>query len=371
MSRQINYDMKVLYAFGIVFVAAGHCSYGGVSLGYDWFLPHAFHLGLFMFISGYFYEDGSKEHILSYIGRKAKKLLLPLYLWNVFYAFFVLLTKQFGFTLGEAPSLYNLLVMPWTDGHQFMYNMGGWFVPSLFLAHTVNVLLRKLLSMIKCENDWLVEGIYLAVGMTGMYLSMQGAREGLYLMMLRLFYFLPFYGMGTLYRRKLEGRLHASGLIYFTVIMTVQLMLITINNGNVAYYPAWCSNFNGILQPFVAGMCGIFFWLGIAGILSPVIGRSRYVLALSEHGYSIMINQMLGFFTVKTFFALANKYLHVFGSFSWESYFSDMWYYYLPRGIQQWLIIYLIAGIIIPIGMDCIIKRLLAYCRCHVRPNRV
>ena len=98
--KNIDYRFKILYALGIVFVAAGHCGRGGVSLLYDWFPPGAFHLGLFVFSSGYFYKSQSEDNIVQYIFKKVKKLILPMYLWNFFYAGVVFSLKYVGFTIG-------------------------------------------------------------------------------------------------------------------------------------------------------------------------------------------------------------------------------------------------------------------------------
>ena len=82
MEKKINYQFKILYFFGILFIVACHCSYGGISLGYEWFYPGAFHLALFAFGSGYFYKTSSEDHILAYIWKKFKHLMVPVLLWN-------------------------------------------------------------------------------------------------------------------------------------------------------------------------------------------------------------------------------------------------------------------------------------------------
>ena len=361
--KQTNYAFKILYVLGIFFVVAGHCNYGGISVGYDWFIPHSFHLGLFMFISGYFYDAEKEKNALKFICYKFKKLMIPLYVWNLVYGILVLCSKQIGFAMGGGFSLWNLFVAPITDGHQFVYNMSGWYVPSLFFAHVVNVLFRKFIGKFSLNNDWLVEGIYLFVGMAGVYFAMHGYRTGAWLPIVRLAYFLPFYGLGTLYKSKLEGKIRIPGIFYFGIVMTVQLLIITVNKGVTVYYPSWCENFDNVYMPFLAGGCGIFFWLGIAKRLEPVIGKNKYVLLVAEHGYSIMINQFLGFFAVKSLFAFGNKFFHVFGEFSWEQFAHNVWYYYVPRGMNQWLLVYCVAGIVVPvligIGLDKLWKKIL------------
>lgn len=355
--KETNYAFKILYVFGIIFVVAGHCGYGGISLGYDWFMPNVFHLGLFMFISGYFYDSAHENNVWHFICYKFKKLMVPLYLWNLVYGLLVLASKQIGFTIGEHFSLWNLLVAPLVDGHQFMYNLAGWYVPSLFFAHVVNVCFRKILKKLSFCKNWVVEGVYLGIGIAGVYLSMQGYNTGIWLPFLRLAYFLPFYGLGTLYKNELEHKVPVSRLAYFGIIFLVQLLLITVNKGVIAFYPSWCTGFNHVFTPFLLGGLGIFFWLGVAKILEPAIGRSKYILLVAEHGYTIMINQFLGFFVVKTFFALINKCFHMCGSFSWEGYYTDIWYYYLPGGLSQWYILYLLAGILVPVLLGIMIKK--------------
>ena len=44
--KQIDYRFKLLYALGMIFIVAGHCNTGGISLLYDWFHVYGFHLGL-------------------------------------------------------------------------------------------------------------------------------------------------------------------------------------------------------------------------------------------------------------------------------------------------------------------------------------
>ena len=61
-TKSINYQFKILYAIGMILIVAGHAGNGGISLFYDWLPPYAFHLGLFMFASDYFYNDASESN---------------------------------------------------------------------------------------------------------------------------------------------------------------------------------------------------------------------------------------------------------------------------------------------------------------------
>ena len=48
---------------------------------------------------------------------------------------------------------------------------------------------------------------------------------------------------------------------------------------------------------------GIAFWLRMAKILEPSLGKGRWLNAIADNSYSIMVNQYLGFMVVKAGFA--------------------------------------------------------------------
>lgn len=39
-------------------------------------------------------------------------------------------------------------------------------------------------------------------------------------------------------------------------------------------------------------------------------------------------------------------------NFDWNEYMSNIWYSYLPFGLNQWFIVYIIAGLVLPIWMQ-------------------
>ena len=83
--KAVDFRFKLLYCIGMIMIVAGHCDGGGINLLSDWFPYYGFHLGLFLFASGYFYKSKYENHICSYIWKKIKSLIIPLLLWNVFY----------------------------------------------------------------------------------------------------------------------------------------------------------------------------------------------------------------------------------------------------------------------------------------------
>lgn len=353
-----DYRFKLLYAIGMICIVAGHCGDGGFSMMYEFFTPYSFHLALFVFCSGYFYKEKAESSPGKYIIKKIKSLLIPLYLWNLFYGIVQILLIHKGFSIGNPISVYNLTIAPIVNGHQFIYNMGGWFVIPLFMLLAYNVLLRKFLSLMKCKyKESIMFFTALAAGIWGVYMASKGYNQGAWLVLVRMLYFVPFFQLGILYKQRLEKYDRVPNMIYFAIIICAQLFIIWKFGKQLRYTPSWCWDFwEGPIMPFVVGVLGIAFWLRVANILEPAIGRSKWVNLIADNTYSIMINQFAGFMLVKTIFAAMNKYMGLFANFDWGLYKSDHWYYYLPGGHNQMKIIYLAFGILVPILMQMIVR---------------
>ena len=357
VGKNINYEFKLLYAVAIMFIVCGHCGSGGINIFFDWFPPYSFHLGMFMFASGYFYRDKDEQHIGKSIWHKVKKVIIPMYLYNFFYAIVVIISRHFGFSIGLDVNLKTLFVMPLTGGDQYMYNLAGWFLIPLVLIYIFHLLFQKLLG--KYINEYITFAIYLALGLWGSYLSVNGISETWYgVILARCMYMFPFYGFGILYRRKLEHGWKINSWIYFGIIFGITLAQITYFGNVKAYTPSWCNDFDSVVRPHLIGFLGLLFWLRICKILAPIVAKNKIVLLLADNTYAIMINHLLGFMVAKTVFASINKITHgiVCGNFDWIAYKSDLWYYYLPKDLPQWNLVYAISGILISLFIQKIIN---------------
>ena len=132
-----------------------YCKSGGINLAFDIFPVYSFHIGLFVFCSGYFYKNKNESNLKGYIWKKFKKLIIPMFLWNIAYGVFVQLTRLKGFTIGSDFTLYNLFIAPIIDGHQFEYNLCFWFIPSLFLIEIMTCFIRKIVSKFANINEYI------------------------------------------------------------------------------------------------------------------------------------------------------------------------------------------------------------------------
>lgn len=362
-SKKIDYRFKLLYAIGIIMVVSEHCDGGSISLFRTWFPYNGVHLALFVFCSGYFYKSKAESDVVGYFLKKLRTLIVPLYIYTLVYGIIVKISKLYGFGIGEDLSLYNVLVAPITDGHQFVYNMGGWFIAPLFMLEIFNVVIRKLLRLIKSDmSEWVFFVISVGLGILGNWLAILGYRTGGWIVLDRMLYFLPFYGLGILYKSKLESvDKRIPSFYYLAAVFALKFLFVFYFGHDLIYTPSWCDNFTeGPVMPVVVGFLGIALWMRIANILGPVIGRSKWINLIADSTYSIMMNQFAAFMLVKAvywFLSTIDRLGNVFDDFSVYVFKNDIWWFYTPKGLNLCLIFYVIAGIAVPVLIQKIVDK--------------
>lgn len=360
-----DYRFKLLYAVAMIMVVGGHCWGGGLALDFSgWFPYYELHLALFMFASGYFYKSTSESNVRAYIWKKTKRLIIPLYLYNLAYGILVHVLRRKGFHIGGDLSVQTLLIRPIMDGHQFIYNLGGWFVIPLFMIELYTVLLRRLCRSARVP-EWAYFAVNVCIGIIGNELAIKGHNTGWWLVLVRMLHFIPYHGAGIIYRRVLEK--HERKIpcrYYFACILLMKLAIYLFYGFVPTYSPSWCNDFaNHPILPIAVASLGIAFWMRLATLLEPVFGKTALVNLIADNTYAIMLHHFAGFMFVKTAFAAVSKYTRHFSGFNWTKYKTDIWYYFVPRGIQQSLILYVIAGVCVSILIQKLTGRIHAFLR--------
>ena len=376
--KAVDFRFKLLYCIGMIMIVAGHCDGGGINLLSDWFPYYGFHLGLFLFASGYFYKSKYENHIGSYIWKKIKSLIIPLLLWNVFYVIVNLILKTQGINLVGDITIEKVLIRPFMDGNQMLFNIGGWFVVPLFLIQIINAIAHRTLKKFKWkQKEWLIFAAYMCLSIFSIWLSTHADwtrgynlstptswAKGFALTGIRTLFMLPFYEMGIIYKEKLEKHDKLTNWKYFLIIFLIQVIVIIIckrpptiliANGRIATY--------GYIIPYISGIIGIALWFRIARILEPIIGKNKIVNLIADNSYSIMINHIFGIFLLNLCYGLIQHFTPFLDKFNWHGLRSDVWYHYKPLDLTQSLIFYVIAGLSIPIIMQKIVNKTAAFAR--------
>lgn len=276
--------------------------------------------------------------------------------------------RNFGFTIGGDLTLENLILMPLISNHQFGYNSANWFVVPLFVIQVFNVLVRKIIKNLRLNiNEWIIFICGLVLGIIGVYLVRQGVgyNIGWGLFLVRFMCYIPFFELGILYKNKLEKYDYTvNNVFYFGFIFGIQLLIITYYRRQLTFgFGSYARGFNeNIFMFYIEGAVGIFFWLRIANIILPIIKNSKIIDMISSNTSAIMIHQYVGFMFVKACFALISQYTAYCSGFNMSEFKSNLFYYYIY--CEQWYLVYIVAGIVIPImlqyGIDIMKRKSLA-----------
>ena len=349
---------RALYLLAIVFVVDGHTTLGNFFDLNGLFRYYSFHLMLFAFGSGYFFKDGAQDRPLAAIAGKAKRLLIPLYLWNAAYGVGAALLRRFGgFELGQPLSAYTLLLAPITDGEHFVYNLGSWFVFPLFAAQTMYLLVRRL-ARAWGDRELVTFLICLVPGAICVQLLYSGATGFLPLFLLRSLILLPGYAGGVLYRRVLERHDTLPTAPYLLGIAVVRALLC-LRYENLAYLLSNCSYFVcDAFGVYFGGALAIAFWLRIARLISPAIERVPLALSISRSTFDIMVHHYMGYFAINCAFLIANALQIGAADFSVHAFRTQGNYMYAPAGRVEMNLFYVLAGLLLPLAVGGITRAL-------------
>lgn len=346
-----NRQFRILSALGIIFVVAGHLGCGAFDLG-GLFPYYSFHVFLFLFVSGYFYREEAEEKIGRYLLKKASALLVPYFLWNLFYGVLTQILHAAGFGIGEKLSFKTLFFSPFMDGHQFLYNFPAWFVPALFLIEVINVLMRKILGLLHLKKEWLIFTGCMLLGILTVRLAIGGHVWGWHKMPGRLLFMLPGFQMGRIYKEKLEKHDTLPNGIYFLLVIGIQILISVFCNG-LAFSTVWVTGFaNGAVVPYLTVITGIAFWLRISGLLEKVPELSKKLVVIGRNTYPIMMHHAMVFMLIKDFFYLSDCLTPFCEAFDKELFLNDINYVYLVGGTEAGKWIYLILGIALPLLLE-------------------
>lgn len=362
-AREENLVFRALYLIAIIFIVDGHTTLDDMFSMGDLFRYYSFHLMIFAFGAGYFFRlhGGILQDTLS----RAKRLLVPLYIWNVIYGVGAAFLRRFGgFEIGEPLSAYTLLLAPMTNGEHFAWNLGSWFIFPLFLSQVLYSLLRRAAKLWK-DNEVITFILCLLPGCAAVQLCYGGMQDTLPLFLLRTLILLPGYAGGQLYKRCLERRDTMKTVPYLLVIVILRALLC-VRYENLAYLLSNCSYFVcDAFGVYFGGALAIAFYLRIARLLAPMMKKSQLALYASRHTFDIMMHHFMGFFALNSVFLVINALGIGAADFSVKSMRTMEDYNYAPYGRSEWNILYLLAGLLLPLAVarvtdqmkNCIKKR--------------
>ena len=346
-NRREDMTLRALYLLAIAFVVDGHIplpdlfDFGGL-MGY-----YSFHLMLFAFGSGCLFRlHGS---LWQDILHRARRILLPLYAWNLAYGLLAAALRRFaGFALGEPLSAYTLFLAPILDGQHFVWNLGSWFLFPLFLVQAAYAGLARLSRRIR-GDERLLFILCLLIGCFAVARLRAGKTEPLWL--LRALVLLPGYAGGALYAARLREKDTMPSLPYFICILLLRALLLILTGrpnyllSNGTYFGA------GPLGVYAGGALAVAFWLRAARLFAPAVAKSPLALYASRHTMDVMMHHYMGFFAVNAVFLLLNRSGLGAADFSVAAFRTTSGYLYAPGEPAAYAVLYLTAGLLLPLAV--------------------
>lgn len=355
---------RALYLMAIVFVVDGHTTLADMFTMDGLFKYYSFHLMLFAFGAGYFFR--LRGSLASDIMSRAKRLLLPLYGWNLVYGVgAAVLRRVGGFEIGEPLSAYTLLLAPLVDGEHFVYNLGAWFIFPLFFVQVIYSLIRRAAKLWK-DNELVTFIAALLPGVIAVSLcSAGGGAPPLPLFVMRPLILLPAYAGGMLYKNVLERHDNLPTVPYMLVVLILRALLCA-RYENLAYILSNCTYFAcGPFGVYAGAALSIAFFLRIARLIAPWVAKSRLALYISRNTFAVMMHHYMGFFALNCVFLMANM-LGFARDFSVRSFRTQAHYNYAPGGHAEFNVLYLMAGLLFPLAVAFVMDRI----RALIRKNR-
>ena len=358
--RERNNTFTVLSAIAIILILLGHLDFQVLTLG-GLFPYYSYHVMIFVFISGYFYKRSDEEDVLHYLLKRFRRLMIPYFLWNVIYGVICMLLKKAGINVGEDISLYNLILAPFIGGHQFGLNAPAWFVPALFLLQTCDIFARKIWNTVSEKllgkrkdkiGEWMLMLLYLMVGMAVVALAKRGSVYDWYKLPGRLMLMAPAYQFGRLYHEDIEKKDTIPSIIYFPVLILINLILTYIYVG-LGYSTVWVTGFSGsIITPFITTFTGIAFWIRVSRAIASKLDQnsltSKAVFAIHDHTYDIMMHHLAVFMIIKAVLYLMFS-AGICNDMDITAFRNDIYYTYVPSAIEGFKWVYLILGCALPV----------------------
>lgn len=362
--KQINYQFKILYAMLMYGVLCGHM------VVVDSFVPftelfslYGFGIQLFLFISGYFYNIKNDKKIVDFFLKKVKTLLVPYFLWNVFYGVLCWFLYKIGFTISKPLSFKTLFIDSFAGVPAFFFNSPTWFIVPFFIAEIFTVLERRLfLKWDSYKKDILIISVNFIISFSGIYLSKKYVNDTGYVIMklsaiTKAMFMLPYFSLGFIYKTYLEKKDTLSSRWYFLIFTLLSVIYILFNGHTSSYFVVIMGGFENPFTPLFVSIIGIAVWLRVAKILTPVIGKSKWIVAIGDNTFAIMTHHMLGFFILELILMVCSKLLPFLPEFDMNQFLANANYRYLPRG-RGFPIIYIIFGFVFSIYFQKLLNKL-------------
>ncbi len=310
MSNEIfSNKINILKALAIIIVVSGHLEFSFLGM----FTPYSFQIALFFFISGYLFKDKYLNDTVTFIERRTKSLLVPYFLYSLFYlGVTILIAKLTGKFWGMPINLKNFFVTPFLNGHQLDLSCPLWFVTQLFMTLMVFLFLFKIFKKIY-DNKYFHLILFSLIGLSAIPLTKIIPITAATLVIIRTMFSLLFVYLGYFYRNFMENKINIYSYKWAGTILILQSILWLFNRDfspqqgiGLSYVLVWGRFDNQLIVPIITAITGIWASLFVVHIFYPYIKDSKFIKQIGENTYHIMANHLLVMYLLTALFLYLN-----------------------------------------------------------------
>lgn len=309
MNEEMSKKVTILKALAILLVVSGHLEFSLLGM----FTPYSFQLSLFFFISGYLFNDKYLKDVGTFLKRRVKSLLVPYFLYNLFYLCVTVLIFHFtGKFWGKPITFENFFITPFLNGHQFDLACPLWFVPQLFLTMVVFLFLLSVLKSTN-ENKFLHLAVFSILGFVAIPISKCFTLNPLLLIVIRIMFSLFFVYLGYFYRQYIEEQFNIFSLNWLGFVVMLQSILWLFNRDydpvhgiGLSFVLVWARFDEQMVVPIFTSLTGIWFSLFVVNVIYPWVKDCKFVQLMGDNTYHIMANHLLVMFVITAIFMHLN-----------------------------------------------------------------
>ena len=339
-----NVRLDILKCFGIITVVCGHCLAPSNVLSK---LMYLVNLPLFFFVAGYLYKsknsNNERDDIWYFFGKKVKRF----WIYYFGYGLFLVLFHNIFLDLGILPSFYpRYYIRDFLFGilnaglfiSNELFSSAMWFIPVMIIS----IVLFKAIdyNSAKLKHSEVFRFLFVIFSMLiGIYLNDKNINIGLHYQ--TSFVVLPFIYIGFLFKKikfdKIKSSFNISILI-ITIVCTYFCIMNIDGKIDMAHNNLWNPFLFYILPSLIA--YSLYY-------LSGLIRNKRIISIISYVGEHTIPIMCLHFVVIKVidlvYIKLVTHNNQILSAF--------------PYSYDKLLIVYLIAGIVIPIIIEYIINK--------------
>ncbi len=296
VKKNFSNKVNLLKALAIMLVVSGHLEFSLLGI----FPPYSFQLALFFFISGYLFKEKYLDDVQTFLKRRAQTLLVPYFLYNLFYlGVTVLIFKLTGKFWGAPISLKNFFITPFLNGHQLDLACPLWFVTQLFITMVVFLFLFRSIKSFK-NNKIFHLTFFTIIGISAIPLSKVIDIDAVSLIAIRTMFSVFFVYLGYFYKCYIEDKINIFSIKWLGVIVTLQSILWLFNRDydpqhgiGLSYVLVWARFDEQMIVPILTSLTGIWASLFVVKIFMPVLKDVKFIRQMGENTYHIMANHLL------------------------------------------------------------------------------